>query len=94
MNDLNNLKKEHDEEDLNQRFKTACVDHAMKNEHLFNYGQTEILHKENHLRKRLALESMYIYNERGHACNYRIDTENLNTHTRQIINAYTFLSNK
>ena len=27
MNDLNNSKKEHDEENLNQRFKTACVDH-------------------------------------------------------------------
>ena len=52
--ELNSLIKE----DSKHFYKTACVDHAMKYKHIFGWHKTEVLHKENNLRKRLALESL------------------------------------
>lgn len=39
--------------ELKKKHRVTLVAHAMQNGNLFNNGQTEILHKENHIRKRL-----------------------------------------
>lgn len=92
--DLNDLIEKHQKDDEEYRYKTACVDHALKEGHRFGYQQTAILHKENNFRKRLALESIYIFNEGQNACNFKVDTQYLNQHTKQIVNAYTFYKSK
>jgi len=91
--DLNELLIQHQNEDLERNYKTACIDHAIRNGHSFNFNEAKVVHNENNLTKRLCLESMYIHNENNNACNFRIDTEHLNHHTKQIINAYIFHQN-
>ena len=39
-------------------YKTAALDHAMKNEHTFNYEEPSILHKETHYKRRKGLETL------------------------------------
>ena len=86
--ELDELKKKHQQDDNDEIYKTACLSHAIKSDHKFDYIGSKILHNENNLRRRLALESVYIQNERTNACNFKVDTQFLSYNTKQIINAY------
>ena len=88
---LEDLKLIHAKEDLDKNYKTALLDHAMKNEHEFKYDQIIPVHFETDKRKRQMLESLYIYRHHHNACNFKIDTMNLNVQSKQVVNAYNFL---
>lgn len=92
--ELDDLKKLHEEEDKNRTFKNAILNHAMMNQHTFDFDNTTILHFEDNIARRKALESAYIYKEGPAACNDKQDTQYLNIHTRQILSAWTCTRNK
>lgn len=89
MIELEELKKKHVEEDENTTYKTALVTHAIKQQHKFDYDNIKILHKETITQKRKALESLYIYKQGALACNFKTDTQFINSQTKQIIQSYT-----
>jgi len=91
---LEDLKLEHSEEDMDRHWKTALLDHAMKSDHEFNYNQMNPVHFESDRKRRLMLESLYIYNNHQNACNFKQDTMNMNVQAKQIVNAYSYLKSK
>ena len=86
---LEDLKLLHAKEDLDKNYKTALLDHVMKNEHEF-YDQMIPIHYETDKRKRQMLESLHIYSHHHNACNFIQDTLNLNVQSKQVVNAYNF----
>lgn len=87
---LQELQKQHQEEDKNRTYKTAILSHAFHNNHTFEFSNPTTLHRENNSRRRKALESAYIHKEGFYACNDKQDTQFLHSHVKQVINAYTY----
>lgn len=94
MNELEQLKKHHEEEDLNKTYKTALVAHSIKKNHTFDFDNTKILHQENLAPKRKALESMYITQDIFNTCNFKSDTQYMHLNTKQLIHAYNHSKSK
>lgn len=86
--ELEELKKQHSEEDETSTYKTALTTHAIKKQHKFDFDNVKALHQENFAPKRKALESLYICKEGYKACNFKIDTQFINTQTKQMIHSY------
>ena len=82
LTDLNELKKKHQQDDNDEIYKTPCLSHEIGSEYKFDYIGSKVLHNENNLRRRLALESVYIHNERSNACNFKADTKFLIYNTK------------
>lgn len=85
--ELGELKKKHREEDEITTYKTALVTHAIKKQHKFDFDHVKTLHGENNAPRRKALESPYICKQGNSACNFKIDTQFINTQTKQVIHA-------
>lgn len=63
---------------------SALVDHALDENHFFDFQNTEILCQEPNYRKRMIKESCYIFQE--DTVNYRTDTSNINKLYYNILN--------
>lgn len=79
-----------DETRINATYKTAAVDHAMKNQHLFNFNDPIILNREPHYRRRKGLESLQII-KHNTAINFKRDTQFVHPQTKQMIQTYNQL---
>ena len=90
MQQLEELKLQHAEEDSDRHWKTALINHAMKNNHKFDFNKFKPIHFEKDNRKRKKLESLYIYSKHHLACNFKQDTLDLNVQSKQIINACNY----
>ena len=84
---LEDLKLLHAKENLDKNYKTALLEHTMKNEHEFKYDQMIPIHYETEKRKIQMLD----YSHHLNACNFKQDTLNLNVQSKQVVNAYNFL---
>lgn len=70
---------------------TAAVQHQLQTGHIMNFDSATVLHRTNHLRKRRAVEAMYIHLNKHTAVNYKTDTIALNIHTKAALNSCTRL---
>lgn len=82
---LQKLQSEHHTIDQERNYNNAALDHAMKTGHEFEYERFRILHYSEHYRKRKALEAMYIHTHRRHSINYKVDTQYMNSNTKQVL---------
>ena len=89
-NQLEEIKAKHADEDQNKNWKTAILDHAIKNNHQFDFENMTPSHYEENHRKRKNLESLYIYAKHNDACNFKQDTMYLNVTSKQVINSYNY----
>lgn len=69
-------------QDLNKKHnstnQTAAIQHVLQTGHSFNYDDCEIIGNENHLSKRLTLESIHINLNKSTSINLRDDINKLN----------------
>lgn len=94
MLELEELKKKHKEEDETSTYKTALITHAIQQQHQFDFDNVKVLHKEDNTYRRKALESLYICKEGYWACNFKTDTQFINTQTKQIVHSYNYNKTK
>lgn len=72
----------------NMNCSDACVSHAIKEKHIFDFEKMTILEYESDWKKRKHLESMYINSFQDKAVNFKIDTVGLNDMTRGVIQTF------
>lgn len=78
---------------MEKPYKTACVDHQMKENHNFNFEDVKTLERAPQLRERRILEALHIYAEGKNAVNFKRDTDFIGQHAKQIINIYNKIRN-
>lgn len=69
-------------------FKTACLKHAIEENHNFDFENYKIVDKENHWRKRKNIEALHIHLNQPQATNFKTDTQFINTQYKHIIDTY------
>lgn len=92
--ELIELKQKHFAEDEGTIYKTALVEHAVKNNHIFDFDGVRILFHVDNQKTRKSFESLAITMEGYNSCNFKTDTQYLNIFTKQLIHSYKFHSNK
>lgn len=92
--ELNELKTKHATEDDTTTYKTALVEHAVKKGHTFDFENVQNIFRVDDHVTRKSFESMAISMEGYRACNFKSDTQYLNTFTKQIIHSFNFHKRK
>ncbi len=87
---LNELENERLSLEMDKTYKTAALQHEMKEGHSFDFENFEILKKEKYWGRRKAMESLFIQLEGPRAVNFKCDTQYINTQTKQILNEHKY----